>query len=90
MIHYLDINAKFLTDDGTLTKDIMPDLLHLNKKGYGIWAAAMEAKIAELMGESREKGNGDDETSCSPGDTTAIRGLGSWGRDWGHALPSAT
>ena len=51
MIHYLDINAKFLTDDGTLTNDIMPDLLHLNKKGYGIWAAAMEAKIAELMGE---------------------------------------
>lgn len=51
MIHYLDINAEFLTDDGTLPNDIMPDLLHPNKKGYEIWAAAMETKIAELMGE---------------------------------------
>jgi beta-glucosidase len=51
MIHYMDINSEFLTDDGTLTKEIMPDLLHPNKKGYEIWAAAVEPKIAELMGE---------------------------------------
>jgi beta-glucosidase len=51
MIHYLDINSEFLTDDGTLPRDIMPDLLHPNKKGYEIWAAAVEPKIAELMGE---------------------------------------
>ena len=51
MIHYLDINDEFLTDDGTLSTDIMPDLLHPNRKGYEIWAGAMEPKIAELMGE---------------------------------------
>ncbi len=51
MIHYLDINSSFLTEDGILSKDIMPDYLHPNKAGYKIWAEAIEPKIAELMGE---------------------------------------
>ena len=54
MIHYLDINKQFLSADGTLTKEIMPDFLHPNKKGYEIWAKAMEPKIAELMGEKKK------------------------------------
>lgn len=53
MIHYLDINKVFLTEDGTLTKEIMPDFLHPNVTGYKIWAEAMEPKIAELMGEKK-------------------------------------
>lgn len=52
MIHYLDIGPVFLTEDGTLTKEIMPDALHPNAYGYGLWAAAVEPKIAELMGEA--------------------------------------
>ena len=51
MIFYLDIGPKFLTDDGTLTKQIMPDLLHLSPKGYEIWAEAIEPSVAQLMGE---------------------------------------
>ncbi|MBI1319535.1 MAG: GDSL family lipase [Candidatus Hydrogenedens sp.] len=51
MIHYLDIGQAFLTEDGVLTKEIMPDALHPNEKGYEIWAAAMEDQIAGLMGE---------------------------------------
>lgn len=47
-VHYLDIGAKFLTADGTLTKDIMPDFLHLSKAGYQIWADAITPKLAEL------------------------------------------
>ncbi len=54
MIHYLNINKQFLTEDGTLTKEIMPDFLHPNTKGYEIWAKAMEPKIAELMGEKKK------------------------------------
>ena len=50
-IFYLDINDKFLTADGTLSKDIMPDLLHPNEKGYTIWAEAIEPTVKELMGE---------------------------------------
>ncbi len=50
MIHYLDINSRFLTKDGLLSTDIMPDYLHPNKAGYKIWAEAIEPKVAELMG----------------------------------------
>lgn len=48
-VHFLDINAKFLAADGTLSKDIMPDLLHPNEKGYEIWAEAIEGKVKELL-----------------------------------------
>lgn len=48
-VFYLDINDKFLEADGTLSKSIMPDLLHPNEKGYRIWAAAMEPMVAKLM-----------------------------------------
>ena len=51
MVHYLDIGDKFLNADGTLSKEIMPDYLHLTPRGYEIWADAVEPKIAELMGE---------------------------------------
>lgn len=47
-VHYLDISDKFLTADGTLSKEIMPDLLHLNAKGYQIEADAIREKLAEL------------------------------------------
>ncbi|MBX3413803.1 MAG: GDSL family lipase [Pirellulales bacterium] len=49
MVFYLDIGPKFLTEDGTLTKEIMPDYLHLSPQGYEIWAEAIDAKVAELM-----------------------------------------
>jgi lysophospholipase L1-like esterase len=48
MVHYMDIGPTFLTADGTLSKDIMPDLLHLSPKGYELWAQAIEAKVKEL------------------------------------------
>ena len=49
-VHYMDINAKFLTTDGTLSQEIMPDLLHPNAKGYEIWAGAVGPEIKKLMG----------------------------------------
>jgi N-acetylglucosamine-6-sulfatase len=51
MVHYLDIGPKFLTPEGNLEKEIMPDYLHLSPQGYQIWAEAVEGKVAELMGE---------------------------------------
>ncbi len=50
-IFYLNINDKFLDADGTLPKDIMPDLLHPNTKGYTIWAEAIEPTVKKLMGK---------------------------------------
>ena len=48
-IYYLDIGGKFLQPDGSLTKDIMPDFLHLSGAGYQIWADSIGTKLAELM-----------------------------------------
>lgn len=49
-VFYLDIGKKFLDADGnTLSKEVMPDLLHLSPKGYQIWADNIESKLAELM-----------------------------------------
>jgi len=49
-VSYMDIGAKFLAADGTtLPKDIMPDFLHPNEKGYQIWADAIIDKVKQLM-----------------------------------------
>jgi lysophospholipase L1-like esterase len=48
-VFYLDIGDKFLQPEGLLTKDIMPDFLHLTAKGYQIWADATASKLEELM-----------------------------------------
>jgi len=50
-VAFLDIGAKFLTPEGLITKDIMPDFLHPNEKGYRIWAEAIEPTVKKLMGE---------------------------------------
>ena len=48
-IFFLDIGDKFLQPDGSITKEIMPDFLHLTAAGYQIWADAISPKLAELM-----------------------------------------
>lgn len=48
-IHFLDIGEKFLQPDKSISKDIMPDYLHLSAAGYQIWADAIGPKLAELM-----------------------------------------
>ncbi|HVC93660.1 MAG TPA: GDSL-type esterase/lipase family protein [Pirellulales bacterium] len=53
MIVYLDISARFLRPDGTLSKEIMHDHLHLTERGYQIWAESIDARLAKLMGEKK-------------------------------------
>lgn len=48
-VTFLDIGKKFLEPDGTLSTNIMPDLLHPNERGYQIWADAMEPTLKKLM-----------------------------------------
>ncbi|MBI5774299.1 MAG: GDSL family lipase [Verrucomicrobia bacterium] len=48
-VHYLDIGKRFLDAEGNLPKEIMPDLLHPNLKGYEIWAEAIEGKLHSLL-----------------------------------------
>jgi lysophospholipase L1-like esterase len=48
-VFFLNINDRFLQPDGTLSKTIMPDLLHPEEQGYRIWADAMQPELDRLM-----------------------------------------
>jgi len=49
-VHYMDISAKFLEPDGSISMEVMHDSLHLAAKGYDIWAEAIGDKVKELVG----------------------------------------
>jgi beta-glucosidase len=38
-----------MNPDGTLSRDVMPDLLHLSDKGYAIWARRIEPTLQRLL-----------------------------------------
>jgi beta-glucosidase len=46
---FLDIGNKFLNDDGTLPRPIMPDFLHPSAAGYQLWADAMAPLLNEML-----------------------------------------
>jgi len=48
-IVFLDIGQALMNPDGTLSKDIMPDWLHLSPAGYEIWARSLEAPLSPLL-----------------------------------------
>ena len=48
-VRYLDLSDKFLEPDKSLSKDVMPDYLHPNEKGYQIWADGMQPLLDEMM-----------------------------------------
>src|SRR5262249_45983766 len=48
-VHYLDIGPKFLESDGSLSKEIMPDSLHLSPKGYDIWTEAIKGPVEKML-----------------------------------------
>ncbi len=40
-VTFLDIGAKFLGADGSISADLMPDALHPSNAGYALWAEAL-------------------------------------------------
>jgi beta-glucosidase len=51
MVVFLDINKKFLDKKGVLTREIMPDLLHLSEKGYRIWGESILPTVEKMMAQ---------------------------------------
>ena len=52
LIHYIDVATPFLHADGTVMTDIFrADDLHLNDKGYDIWAAAVKEVLMKYEAE---------------------------------------
>jgi beta-glucosidase len=48
---YLDITKSFLDAQGNIPKDVMPDGLHPNAKGYNLWFDAMQPTLEKLWNE---------------------------------------
>jgi lysophospholipase L1-like esterase len=49
---WVDFGHRFLDERGHIPRDMMPDYLHLTRKGYEIWAESLRNPLARAMGES--------------------------------------
>jgi len=54
-VEYMDISAKFLEQDGTISKAVMPDFLHLAPKGYEIWSEAIKDKVKVMLAGAEKR-----------------------------------
>jgi lysophospholipase L1-like esterase len=48
-VFFLDMGNNFLENDGSISKAVMPDYLHLTARGYEIWAESMAPLFEQLM-----------------------------------------
>ncbi|MGJ8673507.1 GDSL-type esterase/lipase family protein [Rubritalea sp.] len=48
-IFYLNINNTFLEENGTLSRNVMKDLLHPNPDQYQVWADAIRPQLGQLL-----------------------------------------
>jgi lysophospholipase L1-like esterase len=48
-VEFVDLGGAFLEPNGSLSRDVMPDGLHLSARGYTIWADALEPSLAWLL-----------------------------------------
>ncbi len=48
-VNFLDIGRVFLEDDGSISREILRDYIHLSAKGYACWAEAMNPHLFKLL-----------------------------------------
>lgn len=56
-VEYVDVWDRYLEPDGTISKEVMGDFLHLAPRGYDIWAESIRDKVKEIVGEAAPKKN---------------------------------
>jgi lysophospholipase L1-like esterase len=65
----MSLARHFMDESQTVSREVMPDLLHLSPAAYDLWARAIREKIAELLGEPKESFPGGRWTSLFDGKT---------------------
>ncbi|RZI98069.1 MAG: 1,4-beta-D-glucan glucohydrolase, partial [Rubrivivax sp.] len=48
---FLDVGPSLTNPDGTLSKDILPDWLHLSPQGYEIWARRLDTALTPWLAQ---------------------------------------
>jgi lysophospholipase L1-like esterase len=46
---WVDFSHRFLDEDGTIPRSLMPDYLHLSPAAYGIWADSIEPLLSSIL-----------------------------------------
>jgi lysophospholipase L1-like esterase len=54
-VFWIDFGYRFVNRDGLIPAELMPDYLHLTKRGYQIWAEALERRLSTIIGDDAVK-----------------------------------
>lgn len=49
-VRFIDFGHKFLGSNGSISRKIMFDYLHLTSRGYHIWATSLSGPLAQMLG----------------------------------------
>lgn len=54
-VYWVDFGHRYVTAEGLIPRDLMPDYLHLTPAAYTIWAEAIEDLLSRIIGDERVK-----------------------------------
>jgi beta-glucosidase len=54
-VYWADFGHEFVSADGTIPRELMPDYLHLSSQAYAVWAESIEGQLSTLLGDERVK-----------------------------------
>ncbi|HKS36556.1 MAG TPA: platelet-activating factor acetylhydrolase IB subunit, partial [Verrucomicrobiae bacterium] len=79
-VFWIDFGHLYVNSNGGIPRDIMPDYLHLSKRGYEMWADAIESKLSEILGDKSIKSS-ERAAGVSPAGSGTLTGEWSWTMD---------
>src|SRR5262245_54410611 len=54
-VYWVDFGYKFVTVEGVIPRDLMPDFLHLSPQAYAIWAESIEDRLSLILSDNPVK-----------------------------------
>lgn len=51
-VFWMNFGHRLVNADGTIPRELMPDYLHLTPAAYGIWAAEIEQRLSNIIGDA--------------------------------------